>query len=85
MSHVRDIPVRDWVKLAVKRTRQTGNPAVFWLDSCRAHDCLLREKVEQYLKEHDTAGLDIKIMNHDDALVYSNEIVRQGKYAISVT
>lgn len=85
MSHVRDIPVRDWVKLAVKRTRQTGNPAVFWLDSCRAHDCLLREKVEKYLKEHDTTGLDIRIMNPDDALVYSNDIVRQGKDAISVT
>lgn len=85
MSHVRDIPVRDWVKLAVKRTRQTGNPAVFWLDSCRAHDCLLREKVEKYLKEYDTNGLDIKIMNPDDALIYSNDIVRQGKDAISVT
>ena len=85
MSHVRDIPVRDWVKLAVKRTRQTGNPAVFWLDSRRAHDRLLREKVELYLKDYDTKGLDIRIMNPSDALIYSNEIVRQGRDAISVT
>ena len=65
---VKDAPVRDWVKLAVTRARITGAPAVFWLDKNRAHDAQLIEKVTRYLKDHDTKGLDIRIMSVAEAI-----------------
>jgi len=85
MSRVKDIPVRDWVKLAVTRTKATGYPAVFWLDKNRAHDNQLILKVEKYLKDYDTTGLDIKIMAPTDAMKYTLERVRKGENTISVT
>ena len=85
MSRVKDIPVKDWVKLAVNRTKATGYPAVFWLDKNRAHDNQIIAKVEKYLKEHDTTGLDIKIMSPEDAMKYTLERVRKGENTISVT
>jgi isocitrate dehydrogenase len=85
MSRVKDVPVRDWVKLAVKRARATGAPAVFWLDKNRAHDALVIAKVERYLKDHDTAGLEIKILPPVEALRYSVERIRKGLDTISVT
>ncbi|GLY15649.1 isocitrate dehydrogenase, NADP-dependent [Kineosporia sp. NBRC 101677] len=81
----KDVPVRDWVKLAVNRARATGDPAVFWLDSARAHDANLITKVEQYLPEHDTDGLTIKIMSPVEATAYSLERIRRGENTISVT
>lgn len=81
----KDIPVRDWVKLAVTRARLSDTPAVFWLDETRAHDNQLRAKVEEYLVEHDTEGLDIRIMNPVDATKFSIERIREGKDTISVT
>ncbi len=85
MCQVKDAPIRDWVKLAVNRARESGDPAVFWLDSKRAHDAQVTKKVEQYLKEHDTAGLEIHIMAPVDAMTFSLERIRQGKDTISVT
>ena len=85
MSRVKDIPVQDWVKLAVTRARATGAPAVFWLDRNRAHDANVIAKVEKYLKKHDTQGLEIKTLAPVDALRYSVERLRQGKDTISVT
>lgn len=85
MSRVKDIPIQDWVKLAVNRARATGAPAVFWLDKNRAHDANVIAKVETYLKNHDTAGLEIKILEPVDAIKYSVERIRQGKDTISVT
>ena len=85
MSRVRDIPVRDWVKLAVTRARATGAPAVFYLDEQRAHDRNVIAKVEEYLKEHDTDGLEIKILAPVEAVTYCLEQIRAGKDAISVT
>jgi len=85
MSRVRDIPIQDWVKLAVNRARATGAPAVFWLDKARAHDANVIAKVEKYLKNHDTAGLEIKILAPDDAMRFSLARIRQGKDTISVT
>jgi isocitrate dehydrogenase len=85
MSRVKDVPVRDWVRLAVARARATGAPAVFWLDKNRAHDARVIAKVEKYLKDHDTQGLEIRIMPPVDALKYSVERIRQGKDTISVT
>ncbi len=85
LSRVKDIPVRDWVKLAVKRAKATGAPAVFWLDRNRAHDGQLIAKVEQYLKDHDTAGLEIKIMAPVEAMKYSLERIRKGLDTVSVT
>jgi isocitrate dehydrogenase len=81
----RDVAVRDWVKLAVTRARATGVPAVFWLDSTRAHDAQLIRKVERYLADHDTAGLEIEIMAPADAMRYSLERIRRGEDTISVT
>ena len=81
----KDVPIRDWVKLAVNRARATGDPAVFWLDSARAHDANLITKVEQYLPEHDTDGLTIKIMSPVEATAYSLERIRRGENTISVT
>lgn len=85
MSRVKDIPVRDWVKLAVNRARASGAPAVFWLDENRAHDAQLIKKVNEYLKDHDTDGLDIRIMAPVEAMKFSLKRIREGKDTISVT
>ena len=85
MCQAKDLPIRDWVKLAVKRARLTGQPAIFWLDDKRAHDRNLKAKVETYLKDHDTSGLDIQIMTPVEATQYSLERVKAGKDTISVT
>jgi len=85
MCQTKDIPVRDWVKLAVTRARATGAPAVFWLDKTRAHDAVLIEKVKQYLPEHDTDGLLIEIMSPVEAIAFSLERIRRGEDTISVT
>ncbi len=82
---VKDAPVRDWVKLAVNRARATASPAVFWLDPARAHDRELISKTELYLKDHDTEGLDIRIMSPVDATRFSLETIKAGKDAVSVT
>ena len=82
---VKDLPVQDWVRLAVSRARATGAPAVFWLDSERAHDAQLIEKVKHYLPEHDTSGLVIEIMSPVEATKYSLQRIREGKDTISVT
>lgn len=81
----KDIPIQDWVKLGVNRAKSTGSPAVFWLDKNRAHDAVLIEKVQTYLKDHDTNGLDIRILAPVDAMQFSLEQVKAGKNAISVT
>lgn len=85
MCQVKDGPIRDWVKLAVNRARATGNPAVFWLDEKRAHDNQLMQKVKAYLPEHNTEGLEIKILSPVEATKYSLERVKAGKDTISVT
>ena len=85
MCQTKDIPIRDWVKLAVARARATGDPAVFWLDKVRAHDAQLIAKVEQYLGDHDTAGLDIRILPPVEATTLSITRIREGKNTISVT
>ncbi|MCB1875306.1 MAG: NADP-dependent isocitrate dehydrogenase, partial [Chromatiales bacterium] len=85
MCQTKDLPIRDWVKLAVTRARQTGQPAVFWLDEKRAHDARLIAKIDTYLKDHDTEGLTIKIMTPVDACRYTLERVRAGEDTISVT
>ena len=85
MCQVKDAPVRDWVKLAVNRARATGVPAVFWLDSQRAHDAQLIQKVEHYLKDHDTSGLDLRILSPVEAIRFSFERIRASKDTISVT
>jgi isocitrate dehydrogenase len=85
MCQTKDVPVRDWVKLAVSRARATGAPAVFWLDESRAHDAVLIEKVKQYLPEHDTSGLQIEILSPVDAIAFSLERIRRGEDTISVT
>jgi isocitrate dehydrogenase len=85
MCQVKDAPIRDWVGLGVKRARATGNPAVFWLDHNRSHDAQLIQKVETYLKDHDTAGLDIKILDPVAATEYSLQRIVQGQDTISVT
>ncbi len=81
----KDAPIRDWVKLAVTRARATGAPAVFWLDPSRAHDANLIKKVNQYLEEMDTEGLDIRIMDPVEATEFSLERIRRGEDTISVT
>jgi isocitrate dehydrogenase len=85
MCQTKDVPIRDWVKLAVGRARETGVPAVFWLDEDRAHDAQLIAKVKQYLPEHDTDGLTIEIMAPAEATTYSLERIRKGEDTISVT
>jgi len=82
---VKDAPVQDWVKLAVSRARATGTPTVFWLDKNRGHDAQLIAKVETYLKDHDTEGLDIRILSPVEACKLSCERIREGKDTISVT
>ncbi len=85
MCQTKDAPVQDWVKLAVNRARLSNTPAVFWLDANRAHDRQVIAKVEQYLKDHDTDGLDIRILAPVEATKFSLERIRQGKDTISVT
>lgn len=85
MCQVKDLPIQDWVKLAVERARATGSPAVFWLDENRAHDTELIKKVTIYLKDHDTNGLEIKILSPEKATQYTLERVKAGKDTISVT
>ena len=85
MCQTRDLPIRDWVKLAVNRARATGQPAIFWLDKNRAHDANLITKVETYLKDHDTSGLEIAIMSPVDAINYTLKRVQAGQNTISVT
>jgi isocitrate dehydrogenase len=85
MCQAKDLPVRDWVKLAITRARATGAPAVFWLDETRAHDARLIEKVRAYLPDHDTNGLQIEIMAPVDAIRFSLERIRRGQDTISVT
>ena len=82
---VKDAPIRDWVKLAVKRVRATGAVGVFWLDKNRAHDAQIIEKVNSYLKDHDTKGLEFHIMAPQDAVKFSLERFRAGKDTISIT
>ncbi|MFG2813292.1 NADP-dependent isocitrate dehydrogenase [Streptomyces sp. NPDC048410] len=81
----KDDPIRDWVKLAVTRARATGDPAIFWLDETRAHDANLIAKVNQYLTEHDTEGLDIRVLPPVEAAKLSVERIRRGENTISVT
>jgi isocitrate dehydrogenase len=85
MCQTKDAPIQDWVKLAVNRARASSTPAIFWLDPMRAHDGVVIEKVQTYLKDHDTAGLDIQIMAPVDAMKYTLQRTRDGKDTISVT
>ena len=85
MCQTKDLPVQDWVKLAVNRASLTGQPAIFWLDEKRAHDAKLIAKVEVYLKEYDTNGLDIRIMSPFDATLYTLDRVKAGENTISVS
>ena len=85
MCQTKDAPIQDWVKLAVNRARASSTPAIFWLDPLRAHDGVVIEKVQAYLKDHDTAGLDIQIMSPVDAMKYTLQRTRAGKDTISVT
>ena len=85
MCQAKDLPIRDWVKLAVNRARQSNTPAIFWLDKERAHDAQLIRKVRRYLKDHDTEGLDIRIMSPVQAIRYTMERMIRGKDTISVT
>lgn len=85
MCQVKDAPIRDWVKLAVNRSRLSGMPAVFWLDKNRAHDAQLIKKVETYLKDHDTSGLEIHIMSPVEATKFTLQRMKDGKDTISVT
>ena len=85
MCQTKDAPVQDWVKLAVNRAKATGQPAIFWLDEKRAHDSNLISIVNNYLKQHDTSGLDIQIMCPVDAINYTMKRVKSGQDTISVT
>ncbi|MGE8149408.1 NADP-dependent isocitrate dehydrogenase [Pseudomonas frederiksbergensis] len=85
MCQTKDAPIQDWVKLAVNRARASSTPAIFWLDPMRAHDGVVIEKVQAYLKDHDTSGLDIRIMSPVDAMKFTLERTREGKDTISVT
>jgi isocitrate dehydrogenase len=85
MCQVKDEPIQDWVKLGVRRARLSNTPAVFWLDANRAHDAQVIAKVEKYLKEQDTAGLDIRILPSVEAMKFSLARIREGKDTISVT
>ncbi|PCK10110.1 MAG: isocitrate dehydrogenase (NADP(+)) [Alteromonadaceae bacterium] len=85
MCQVKDAPIQDWVKLAVNRAKATDNPTVFWLDKNRAHDAQIIAKVNTYLKDHDTSGLDIQTLSPVDATRFSLERIKNGKDTISVT
>lgn len=85
MSRTKDIPVKDWVRLAVERAKLTNTPVVFWLDEKRAHDANMIKKVNEYLKDHDTSGLTIEILAPEKAMAYSLKRVRAGQDTISAT
>ena len=85
MCQVKDAPIQDWVKLAVNRAKATNTPAIFWLDENRAHDARIIAKVNKYLADHDTKGLDIRILTPVDAITFSLERIRKGEDTISVT
>ena len=85
MCQVKDAPIQDWVKLAVTRARASQTPAVFWLDKYRAHDAELIKKVNTYLKDHDTSGLDLRILSPIDAALFTCERLKDGKDTISVS
>ena len=85
MCQAKDAPIQDWVKLAVNRAKASGSPAIFWLDENRGHDAEIIKKVKKYLPDHDTKGLDIRIMKPVDAMKFSLERIRKGENAISVT
>ena len=85
MSRTKDIPVKDWVRLAVERARITGNPSIFWLDEKRAHDVNILAKVHEYIKDHNTDGLEIQFLSPVEAMKYTLKRVREGKDTISVT
>jgi len=85
MCQVKDAPIQNWIGLAVSRARATGAPAVFWLDEQRAHDAEIIKKVKKYLPDHDTSGLDIRILRPVDAMRFSLERIRRGEDAIAVT
>jgi isocitrate dehydrogenase len=85
MCQVKDAPIQNWVKLAVARARATGSPAVFWLDEARGHDAEIIAKVKKYLPDHDTGGLDIRILKPVDAMAFTLERVRRGEDTIAVT
>jgi len=85
MCELRDAPIQDWVKLGVRRARLTNTPAVFWLDKNRAHDAQVIKKVEKYLKDQDTSGLDIRILAPVEAIKFSLDRIRKGQDTISVT
>lgn len=85
MCQTKDVAIRDWVKLGVNRAKATGNPAIFWLDPQRGHDTELIKKVDTYLKDHDTSGLEIKVMSPVEATKYTLKRVKDGKDTISVT
>ncbi len=85
MCQTKDAPIQDWVKLAVNRARLSETPAIFWLDKGRAHDSQIIKKVEKYLKDHDTTGLDIRIMDVKDAMLETLRRAREGKDTISVS
>ncbi len=82
---MKDLPIKDWVRLSVSRAKATGNPAIFWLDKDRAHDAKIIEKVDLYLKDHDISGLDIQIMTPVDAMKYTLDRTYNGLDTISVT
>jgi isocitrate dehydrogenase len=85
MCQAKDAPIQDWVKLAVNRARLSATPAVFWLDENRAHDCQLIEKVQKHLKDYDTSGLDIRILNPVEATQFTLDRIIKGEDTISVT
>src|SRR5690606_27713290 len=85
MCQTKDAPIQDWVKLAVNRARLSSTPAIFWLDDKRAHDREMINKVEKYLKDHNTDGLDIQILNIEDAMTLTLERIRKGLDTISVS
>ena len=85
MCQTKDAPIRDWVRLAVARAKASGSPAIFWLDERRGHDTEIIKKVNQYLPEHDTTGLDIRIMKPQEGMRFSLERIRKGENTIAVT
>src|SRR5262249_17245554 len=85
IGQIKDAPSQDWVKLGVRRARLTNTPAVFWLDKNRGHDAQVTAKVEKYLKDQDTKGLDIRILPPVEAVKFSLERIRKGQDTISVT
>ncbi len=85
MSRVKDIPIKDWVKLAINRAKATGYPTIFWLDKNRSHDAQIIKKVETYLKDYDLDGLDIQIMSPENAMRFTLKEVRKGKNVIYVS